>query len=93
MRPAVVVNAVLLLAVLVSAVAVVVVTHQSRRTFVESQELLRARDRLNVEWNMLQLEQAAWATHGRIEQVAREKLDMRIPRRDDVVILRNQRNL
>lgn len=89
MRPALVLNVVLLLAVLATAVAVVAVKHQSRRTFVESQELLRTRDRLNVEWNMLQLEQAAWATHGRIEQVAREKLDMRIPRRDDVVILRN----
>lgn len=78
----------LVVAVLGSALGVVYVKHQSRRLFVESQELVRERDRLNVEWNMLQLEQAAWATHGRIESLARERLRMRIPRREDVVILK-----
>ncbi len=82
------VNGALLLAVLGSALGVVYVQHQSRRLFVESQELQREADRLGVEWNMLQLEQAAWASHGRIERLARERLDMRIPSRDDVVILR-----
>lgn len=78
----------LALAVLGTALALVTAKHESRALFVRSQELLREQDRLGVEWNMLQLEQAAWATHGRIEQVAREKLDMRIPHRGDVTILR-----
>lgn len=81
-------NGVLILAVAGSAVALVEVKHHARGLFVESQELLREEDRLNVEWNMLQLEQAAWATHGRVEQVARERLNMRIPGRDDVIILK-----
>lgn len=72
----------------VSAIAVVAAKHQSRRLFAESQELIRETDRLNIEWNMLQLEQAAWSAHGRIEQLARERLHMRVPRRSDVVILR-----
>lgn len=76
------------MAVFVSAISVIVVKHQSRRLFTESQELIREADRLNVEWNMLQLEQAAWSAHGRIEQLAREKLQMRVPRRSDAVILR-----
>ena len=78
----------LLVAVLVSAISVVYVKHQSRRLFAESQELLREADRLNVEWNMLQLEQAAWSAHGRVEQLARDRLQMRLPRRTDAVILK-----
>lgn len=78
----------LIAATFVSAVSVVFVKHQSRRLFAESQELIREADRLNIEWNMLQLEQAAWSAHGRIEQLARQQLQMRVPRRSDVVILR-----
>jgi len=80
---------VLIVAVAGSGIAVVYVKHYSRQLFVESQELVRERDRLNVEWGMLQLEQSTWATHGRVEQTARERLQMRIPRRDDVVIIKN----
>lgn len=78
----------LLVAVLVSAISVVYVKHQSRRLFAESQELLREADRLNVEWNMLQLEQAAWSAHGRIERLARDRLKMHMPRRTDAVVLK-----
>jgi cell division protein FtsL len=80
---------VLIAAVVGSAVGVVVVKHESRQLFVQSQELIRTRDRLNVEWGMLQLEQGAWATHGRVEQLGRERLKMRIPQRDDLVIIKN----
>jgi cell division protein FtsL len=88
MRALVVINGVLVLAVMASAVAMVMVKHQARRLFVESQELVRERDRLNVEWGMLQLEEGAWATHSRIERLARERLQMRIPQRDEVIILK-----
>lgn len=88
MRPAL--FAVLVFAALlgVSSLAVVYVKHESRQLFVELQEAVATRDRLNVEWGMLQLEQGAWATHGRIEQLARERLDMRMPRRGDVIIVK-----
>lgn len=82
------IGALLVAALVASAIGVVYVKHQSRRLFAESQELLREADRLNVEWNMLQLEQAAWSAHGRIEQVARDRLQMRMPRRVDAVILK-----
>ena len=72
-------------ALMSTAVGVIHFKHQSRRLFAESQELLREADRLNVEWNMLQLELAAWSAHGRID---REKLQMRMPRRTDAVILK-----
>lgn len=79
----------LLLANVVTALAVVRARHGNRTEFVELQQLEARRDALEVEWGQLQLEQSAWATHGRIEQVAREELDMIIARGDDVVVLRN----
>ncbi len=88
MKPLLLVNLILALAVAASAVGQVYTKHQSRRLFSESQELIRERDRLNVEWNMLQLEEAAWTTHGRIDRLARERLQMRLPGRDDIVILK-----
>lgn len=81
--------AVLLAANLVSALAVVRARHGNRTEFVEMQQLQARRDALEVEWGQLQLEQSAWATHGRIEQAARDELDMHIARGNDVVVLRN----
>jgi cell division protein FtsL len=79
----------LLAANLVSALAVVRTRHGNRTEFVELQQLEARRDALEVEWGQLQLEQSAWATHGRIEQAAGKELGMRIARGDDVVVLRN----
>ena len=75
-------------AVALSALLVIYSQHQSRVLFAELQELNRERDALDAEWGMLRLEQGAWATHGRVERLAREELDMVMPGRDDVVILR-----
>jgi cell division protein FtsL len=87
-KPLLLFNLVLAAGVAASAVAVVYVKHEARRVFSESQELVRERDRLNVEWSMLQLEEAAWSTHGRIERLARERLNMRLPSRADIVIIK-----
>ena len=74
--------------VFATALAVVFSTHTSRKLFVEMEELLKIRDDLNAEWGRLQLEQSTWATHGRIEQAASDKLDMVIPSPGSVVIVR-----
>jgi len=77
-----------LLVVLVvsSAVGVVYARHEGRKQFVVLQQLSRERDELDIEWGRLQLEQGAWAAHGRIERIAHEKLDMRLPMTKDTVI-------
>jgi len=77
-----------LLVVLVvsSAVGVVYARHEGRKQFVVLQQLSRERDDLDIEWGRLQLEQGAWAAHGRIERIAHEKLDMRLPMTRDTVI-------
>jgi cell division protein FtsL len=78
---------VLWLTVLVSAVAVVRARHEARTLFVELEQLSAERDRLNIEWSQLQLEQSAWSNHGFVERVASEKLRMTLPTPDEVRIV------
>ncbi len=73
---------------LATAMGIVFSTHESRKLFVELQGLQKIRDELNAEWGRLQLEQSTWATHGRIEQIANNKLDMVNPSAGTVVIVR-----
>jgi cell division protein FtsL len=80
--------AVLALAVLVSAVAVIEAKHESRKRFVALQALEKERDRMNVEWGRLQLEQGTWATHSRVENIANKRLHMVIPEMESVVIVK-----
>jgi cell division protein FtsL len=75
------------LAVFSTAVAVVHVKHVSRKLFVELQGLERERDALNVEWGQLQIEQSTWATHARIESLARGRLDLQVPSADAIVLV------
>ena len=63
--------------VLVSALAVVYAKHQNRKLYTQLTGLQKQRDNMNVEWGRLQLELSTWATHGRIEKVARQHLGMR----------------
>ncbi len=79
---------VLLVAVLGSALGVVSSTHQSRKLFIELQALQAQCDKLDIEWGRLQLEQSTWATHGRVERLARERLDMHLPTTESAMIVR-----
>jgi len=76
-------------AVFASALAVVYSQHRSRALFIELQRLEATRAELDTEWGRLELEQSTWATHGRIERLAREKLNMRLPdfERAQIVVL------
>ena len=75
------------MALVVTAVSVVYVKHRSRTLFVELQSLERDRDRLNVEWTQLTLENTAWATHDRIEQVASKQLSFRMRTPADMEVM------
>ncbi len=78
-----------LLAVLVlaSAVSVVYARHDARQLFIELQQLTAERDSLNIDWGRLQIEHSTWASPGRVEQIAREQLNMREPDPARVVII------
>lgn len=78
----------LFLLVLGSAVGVVFSKHESRKLFVQLQTLQKERDQIQIEWGRMQLEQSTWATHSRIERLARKKLDMKIPLAENVIIIR-----
>lgn len=76
------------LGVMATATGVVYAKYASRKHFVELQQLRAERDRIDVEWGRLQLEQGASATHGRVERIARKKLKMRIPSAGEVMVIR-----
>ena len=79
--------AVLWVLVLASALGVVYGKQEARNRFSELQKLTTARDDLDIEWGQLQLEQSTWATHGRVERVARDELRMVIPQASDLRIV------
>ena len=74
--------------VLASAILLVYSKHQSRKYFVELQQLKYQVDSLNTEWSQLQLEQSAWSGHGRIERIASRRLSMVMPESGDVVFVK-----
>lgn len=79
------------LATFLSSLGLVWVKYENRAAFRHWQQLVVERDRLDVEWGRFQLELSAWGTHARIERIARERLDMRVPSADEVVIIRHER--
>ena len=78
---------VMMLLVLFSAVAVVVTKHAGRSEFVVMQQLEHQRDKLNEEWGRLLLEESTWASPGRVEEQARNKLNMLMPTADNTVMV------
>ena len=70
-----------------SAMALVYTKHESRKLFVELEQLTNERDQLNIEWGQLQIEQSTWATHARIEQVALDRLSLVRPESTDIFVI------
>ncbi len=78
----------LILAVVLSALAVIYNAYRYRALFHEQQVLQQQSDGLQVEWGQLLLEQSALASHSRIEKVVTEKLQMYVPSPDEIVVVR-----
>ena len=78
----------LLAANVASAIGVVYARHEHRQSFVALTRLEKQRDELNIDFGRLQLEQATWAQANRIDQVARERLGMKFPEAEDIVVVR-----
>ena len=79
--------AALWVAVLGSSLGVVYAKQEARSRFNELQQLVKARDDLDIEWGQLQLEQSTWATHGRVERLAHDELHMVIPQASELRIV------
>jgi len=78
------------LLVIVSALGVVLSRHESRKLFVELQELQGQRDEMNIEWGRLQIEQSTWATHSRVAGEAATQLGMVVPKTEHVRIIKTR---
>ncbi|MCG8380441.1 MAG: cell division protein FtsL [Proteobacteria bacterium] len=88
MAPQPVAASLLCLVLIVSALGVAYSSHQTRNMYRELQVLEKDNDDLEHEFEKLLLEQSAWADYTRLNEVAREKLDMAPPETDDMVVLR-----
>jgi cell division protein FtsL len=73
-----------------SAIAMIYTKHESRKLFVELEQLTTDRDELNIEWGQLQIEQSTWATHARIERVASEELSLVRPKATEIYVIERQ---
>jgi cell division protein FtsL len=80
--------AVLLIAMIASAIGVVYARQQSRLAFIELSRLGNERDNLNFEFGRLQLEQATWAENNRIDQIARGQLGMVSPSAAETMVIK-----
>lgn len=69
----------LALAILASAMTTIVVTNETRLLTITLNQLLDERDKLDIEWRHLLLEQNALSEHSRVSDIARGKLEMARP--------------
>ena len=67
------------IAVITSAIFVVLTKHDSRKQFSELQRLAEQRDKLGTEWGRFKLEQTTLLSQGRVDRIAQETLNMHVP--------------
>lgn len=80
----------LVLLVLGSALLVIYSAYEYRRLFNQHQILSSQGDDLQVEWGQLLLEESAWSANNRVERLAENKLNMKIPEPEEIEIVRHE---
>ena len=75
-----------------TGVGVVYSKHSMRKSFIELQSMQNNFDELQIEWGRFQLELSTWATHGRVEKIAREKLNMGLVHKKRLVFLKTDKD-
>lgn len=81
-------NSVLLLLCLGSALAVIATSHLVRDQYAQLQQLQTEQQQLQTEWGQLLLEESTWAAPARIERLAGERLEMRLPEIEEIEVIR-----
>ena len=66
----------LIMAVFISAFAIIYVKDLNRHLFSELQAMQMVSQQIDVEWGQLRLEQSAWSTQARVQQIAQDHLGM-----------------
>ncbi|WP_251978974.1 cell division protein FtsL [Salinicola avicenniae] len=80
--------AVMVLAILFTALSITTTTHLTRVQYARLQKLESQRDALQTEWGRLLLEESTWSSPARIESLASQRLEMRVPSVGDVKVIR-----
>jgi len=80
---------VLLVLVAASGLGVVYTTFSSRHLLNDLQQLEKQRNRLQVEWGRLLLEQSSLVAQGRVEDMAIAELGMEVPDLKQVVVFKS----
>ena len=70
---------ILALAIIGSAMTTIVVTNETRLLTITLNQLQDERDKFDIEWRHLLLEQNALAEHSRVSDIAKSKLQMARP--------------
>ncbi|MFC3607178.1 cell division protein FtsL [Stutzerimonas tarimensis] len=78
----------LFVAVLGTALGVAYTAHWNRQLLNDLYGELSVRDKAQAEWGRLVLEQSTWTAHSRIESLASERLEMRVPEALDVRLVK-----
>jgi cell division protein FtsL len=77
----------LLICVVVSALWWIYTVHESRSLFLQLEQLSEQHDEAMAEWSRLQIEQATFADASRVEQIARERLNMTMPEQLEILVI------
>ena len=81
----------LVVAITVSALAVIYSSYEYRKLFNSHQSLVSQWDDFQVEWGQLLLEQSAFGANARIERIATDSLHMNSPSVQQIEIVRYER--
>lgn len=88
MRPATRVALLLGGAIMLSALAAVYASHETRSLFGELERARLEHDHLLEQRGRLLLERSTFSAYGRVESLAVETLDMQVPGSDDIRLVR-----
>jgi cell division protein FtsL len=69
----------LLVAIVVSAVAVIYTAHRARELFRELEQARHDENEIQIEWRQLLLERSTLSSHARVEAIAGTELQMATP--------------
>lgn len=72
---------------LLTALSLVYIKDLNRRLFIDYQTLQQQSNQMLLDWGKLLLEKSTWSVQARVEQLAENSLQMRIPQSGDIVLL------
>jgi len=81
-------NVLLLVVLVLGALSVVTSQHRARKLFLALQQEKEHARQMEVEWGQLQLEQSTLAAPARVESIATQRLQMKLPQKEQVRFIR-----